>query len=179
VNGLLHLKPTEAKPVQVITSSENKKPLMDISCLTREGVVRAQSPPPLLQVQNKKPIQNAGGCASPVKAGHHNTVQLVAHTEEQQQTNQPTRAAEGSRGQELRQKHSQEVVLVQASPPSGMQRVVVIGEKGEPQPQMVLPVAYDQQLISMPIYRVGGSLGGLQPVQVLASLPSGGEGTTA
>lgn len=96
---------------------------------------------------------------------------------EQQQQSQAIRQAEGLQIQG--QKQSPEVVLVQASPPSSVQRVVVIGEKGEPQPQMMLPVAYDQQLISMPIYRVGGSLGSLQPVQVLTSLPSGGEGTAA
>ena len=71
-----------------------------------------------------------------------------------------------------------DVVLVQATPPSNVQKVLVIGEKGEVPPQqqqMVLPVAYDQQLLSMPIYRVGGAVGaGLQPVQLVASLPTGG-----
>ena len=142
--------------------------------------MRTQTPPPLLQIQNgKKLLRKANDCPSPVDAEQHTAVLSPAHTEQQQQTSQATRQVEGLQVQELSQKRSQEVVLVQASPPSSVQRVVVIGEKGEPQPQMMLPVAYDQQLISMPIYRVGGSLGSLQPVQVLTSLPSGGEGTAA
>lgn len=150
VNGLLHLKPKEMKPVQVMkSSSEVKKPAMDISCLTKEGVTRnhAQTPPPLLQIQNRKservPMQ------SPL-------------TESSQ--DQPLTTSEEDRSPVT-------------PPPSGLQQLMVIREGG-PQPRMVLPVAYDQQLVSMPIYRVGSSLGGLQPVQVLPSLPTGGSATT-
>lgn len=194
VNGLVHLKSSEMKPVQVImSSSEGKKPPMDISCLTKEGVVRTQTPPPLLQVQNRNKLaQKVVGTQqqlSPTETSNlgddlgGRTQQLAMQPKAQQQTNTMSlRQAEVSKGHETvpRQKSQgvrQEVVLVQ---PTGMQRVLVIGEKGEvvPQSQMVIPVAYDQQLVSMPIYRVGSSLGSLQPVQVLAPLPTGGSSIT-
>lgn len=145
---------------------------MDISCLTKEGVARIRTPPPLLQVQ-KKAAQKATDTGlqsstdtretsylsgdvqqSPTQTeGHHKTSVAVTRTSLAQQENQ--------------------VVLVQASPPSAAQQ-----EKGAavPQSQLVLPVAYDQQLVSMPIYRVGSSLGGLQPVQLLTYLPTGAGG---
>ena len=166
VNGLVHLKPTEIRPVQLFkTSPENKK--MDISCLTKEGVARTQTPPPLLRIQNRNEVVKTESETSPVESSQNGDLaprEEVATPEETEQ----------------QRERRQEVMVVQTSPPSGMQRVLVIGEKGESsQPHMVLPVAYDQQLISMPIYRVGSSLGSLQPVQVLASLPSaGGTATT-
>lgn len=157
VNGLVHLKPVEMKK---IVSPETKRPPMDISCLTREGVVRSKTPPALLQMQsNKKPEQ--------------------PDAQSQQSKQEEQEAKEHSSGEPVEPTPRQDVVLVQAAPSSSVQRLVVIGEKEkvtQPQP-MVLPVAYDQQLVSMPIYRVGSSLGGLQPVQVLASLPSGGPAT--
>ena len=178
VNGLLHLK-----PVQVIkTASEAKKPAMDISCLTKEGVARnhAQTPPPLLQI--KKPSSTA---AAAVKSPLSETLQELLPSSEEHTAPPPPplqsfETGPVSREQESQAAVRQDVVLVQTSPPSGMQRVWVVGEKGEPvpQPRMVLPVAYDQQLVSMPIYRVGSSLGGLQPLQVLASLPTGSSATT-
>ena len=153
VNGLVHLKSADMKK---IVSPKAKKPPMDISCLTREGAVRSNTPPALLQVNKSD-----------------------AHTQQEPPERQEP-ATEGKPGETAPPTSTrQDVVLVQTAPPTGMQRVVVIGEKGEvAQPQrMILPVAYDQQLVSMPIYRVGSSLGGLQPLQVLASLPSGGTAT--
>ena len=158
VNGLVHLN--MMKPVQRI-SSETKKPLINISCLTKEGAAtKTQTPPPLLQISNREQKN------SPPQTTDNN--QPLREIEES--TNQDNDSCTASQ---------QDVVLVQTSPPPGMQRVLVIGEKGETitQPQMVLPVAYDQQLVSMPIYRVGSSLGSLQPMQVLATLPSGGTTT--
>ncbi|CAI8023260.1 T-box transcription factor TBX2 [Geodia barretti] len=156
VNGLVHLRPAEMKKI-VSPSPDMNKPPVDISCLTREGVVRSKTPPALLQVQSSK--------------------QSDTHT--QQSTHKQQEPTEPESGEQQQQAARQDVVLVQAAPSTGMQRVMVIGEKGEvaQQPQMVLPVAYDQQLVSMPIYRIGSSLGGLQPLQVLASLPSGGTAT--
>ena len=120
---------------------------MDISCLTKEGVARSKTPPALLQVEDNR---------------SHSPSPSTEQSTSEEPAEQPSQADSG-----------QDVVLIPATPPSGVQRVLVIGEKGETatsQPQMVLPVAYDQQLVSMPIYRVGSSLGGLQ---LLASLPSG------
>ena len=190
--------------MQVLMSpSEGKKPPMDISCLTKEGVARVRTPPPLLQVQNKeKPAvlsaQKAGDTWQSPKSRT-----ASSHGDEGKQPVQDRWAgrvgqlpvqpakqveARGGKGVEMVSRlggrgargAGQEVVLVQAAP--RMQQVLVIGEKGEavPQSQVVLPVAYDQQLVSMPIYRLGSSLSGLQPVQVLGSLPAGaGSITTA
>ena len=159
VNGLVHLRPAEIKKI-VSPSPDMNKPPVDISCLTREGVVRSKTPPALLQVQSSK------------QSDPHS--QQSTHKQQE-----PTEPESGEQQQQAQPAARQDVVLVQAAPSTGMQRVVVIGEKGEvaQQPQMVLPVAYDQQLVSMPIYRVGSSLRGLQPLQVLASLPSGGTAT--
>ena len=160
VNGLVHLKPVERKIAPA--SSETKKPAMDISCLTREGVVRSKTPPALLQIQGQMP----GHSDSPQPGSASEEQETVDQQPQEQRVERPAAEAEAR----------SDVVLVQATPQSSVQRVVVIGEKGEvaPQPRVVLPVAYDQQLVSMPIYRVGSALGGLKPLQVLASLPSGG-----
>lgn len=173
VNGLVHLK-------------TSKKPAMDISCLTKEGVARARTPPPLLQVQKKaaKKVTAIGLRSSTDTREPSNLGRATTDKQQQPQTQiegRKTSAAvtRNSKGQDTGSQQENQVVLVQASPPTTMQRMLVVGEKGEAIPQsLVLPVAYDQQLVSMPIYRVGSSLGGLQPVQLLTSLPTGGGGSS-
>lgn len=181
VNGLVHLKASQ--PKLVTSSSEGKKPAMDISCLTKEGVARARTPPPLLQVQ-KKEAKKVPDIVLRSSTDTREPSYLGGATTDKQQ--QPPTQIEGhkisavvtSKGCDTGSQQENQVVLVQASPPTTMQRVLVIGEKGEavPQSQLVLPVAYDQQLVSMPIYRVGSSVGGLRPVQLLTSLPTAGGG---
>lgn len=180
VNGLVHLKTSEPKPTHLITSSEGKKPAMDISCLTKEGVARIRTPPPLLQVQKKaaQKVTDTGPKSSTDMRETSNLSEGITDVQQpptQTEGHRKTSVAATRTSQAQQENH---VVLVQASPPTAMQQVLVIGEKGEaaPQSQLVLPVAYDQQLVSMPIYRVGSSLGGLQPVQLLTSLPTGGGG---
>lgn len=166
VNGLVHLKSSEPKPTHLITSSEVKKPAMDISCLTKEGVARIRTPPPLLQVQ-KKTAQKATDTVLESSTDTRDTSYVRGDVQ------QPPTQTEGHHKTVTRTQQENQVVLVQASPPSAVQQ-----EKGAavPQSQLLLPVAYDQQLVSMPIYRVGSSLGGLQPVQLLTYLPTGGGG---
>ena len=150
--------------MQRITSSETKKTPINISCLTKEGVAKTQTPPPLLQIHSRNQ-----------KVQRQPEISKLNSEDE----DEGEREGEGEGESEDSSARRQDVVLVQTSPPAGMQRVLVIGEKEETvtQPHMVLPVAYDQQLVSMPIYRVGSSLGSVQPMQVLASLPSGGTTT--
>ena len=145
---------SDSKPMHVIVSSVDggKKPPMDISCLTKEGVAAARSVPPLLQVL---PQPQDKLCSS------------LPEAVREPMAMRPT---------------GQEVLLVQAPPSNGLQRLVIVGEKMEgaaqvrlsspQQPQMVIPVAYDQQVVSMPIYRLGSQ--SLQPVQILAPLPPQG-----
>ena len=145
---------SDSKPMHVIVSSVEggKKPAMDISCLTKEGVAAARSIPPLLQVS---PQSQDKLCSSLPEAVKESVAVRPA---------------------------GQEVLLVQAPPSNGLQRLVIVGEKMEgaaqvrlsspQQPQMVIPVAYDQQVVSMPIYRLGSQ--SLQPVQILAPLPPQG-----
>lgn len=127
---------------------------MDISCLTKEGVASTRTIPPLLQVANREKPQS------------------------------PSR--EVMKEQVEARPPGQELLLVQAPPPNGVQRLVIVGEKTDgaaqvrlsppQQPQVVIPVAYDQQVVSMPIYRLGSQ--SLQPVQILTTLPPGASSIT-
>ena len=151
-----HSCPPDSKPMHVIVSStEGRKPVMDISCLTKEGVASTRTAPPLLQVANREKLQS------------------------------PSRR-EAAKEQVEARPAGQELLLVQAPPPNGVQRLFIVGEKTDgaaqvrlsppQQPQVVIPVAYDQQVVSMPIYRLGSH--SLQPVQILTTLPPGASSIT-
>lgn len=136
-------------------------PTIDISRLTKEGVQKV--PPPLMEVYREdkdslydKPTMDVGSFLNKSKT-----------------TETQTSPASNATGSSM-------FVQTSAAPMQPMQKVVILAEKadshtpvflsateGDLKTQMVIPVAYDQQVVtSMPIYRFGG-MNTLQPIQIV------------